>query len=71
MLPKIHKEHNGTFPIGYSGHPIVSACNSRTENISGFIDEFLPPHVKNLDSYVEDTADLLRKINIWKVQGVP
>ena len=66
VLPKIHKEHNGTFPIGYPGRPIVSASNSRTENISGFIDEILQPHVKNLDSYVEDTADFLRKL-----QNVP
>ena len=66
VLPKIHKEHNETFPIGYPGRPIVSACNSRTENISGFVDEILQPHVKNLDSYVKDTADFLRKL-----QNVP
>ena len=57
VLPKIHKEHNETFPIGYPGRPIVSACNSYTENISGFIDENLQPHVKNLGSYVKDTTD--------------
>ena len=66
VLPKIHKEHNGTFPFGYPGRPIVSACNSRAENISGFIDEILQPHVKNLDSYIKDTADFLRKL-----QNVP
>ena len=66
VLPKIHKEHNGTFPIGNPGRPIVSACNSRTENISGFIDEILQPHVKNLDSYVKYTADFLRRL-----QNVP
>ena len=48
VLPKIHKEHNETFPIGYPGRPIVSACNSRTENISGFVDEILQPHSKIL-----------------------
>ena len=62
VLPKIHKEHNGTFPIGYPGRPIVSACNTSTENISGFIDEILQPHVKNLDSYVKDTAAFLCKL---------
>ena len=41
VLPKIQKEHNGTFPIGYPGPPIVSACNSYTKHISGFIDEIL------------------------------
>ena len=66
VLPKIHKEHNETFPIGYPGRPIVSACNSYTENISGFIDEILQPHVKNLGSYVKDTTDFLRKL-----QNVP
>ena len=25
VLPKIQKEHNGTFPFGYPGRPIVSA----------------------------------------------
>ena len=71
MLPKKHKKHNATFPIGYPGRPIASACNTRTENISGFIDEILQFHVKNLDSYVEDTAGFLRKIIIWKAQKVP
>ena len=52
VLPKIHKEHDATLPIGHPGRPIVSACNSRTENISGFIVEFLQPHVRNLDFYV-------------------
>ena len=65
-LPKIHKEHNETFPIGYPGRPIVSACTSYTENISGFIDEILQPHVKNLGSNVKDTTDFLRKL-----QNVP
>ena len=66
VLPKIHKEYDATLPIGYPGRPIVSACNSRTENISGFMDEILQPHVKSLDSYVKDTADFLRKL-----QNVP
>ena len=44
----------------------LSACNSYTENISGFIDEILQPHVKNLGSYVKDTTDFLRKL-----QNVP
>ena len=66
VLPNIHKEHNETFPIGYPGRPIVSACNSYTENISGFIDQILQPHVKNLGSYVKDTTYFLRKL-----QNVP
>ena len=66
VLPNIHKKYYATLPIGYPGRPIVSACNSRTENISGFIDEILQPHVKSLESYVKDTADILRKL-----QNVP
>ena len=66
MLPKIHKEYDATLPVGYPGRPIVSACNSRTENISGFVDEILQPHVKNLKSYIKDAADFLRKL-----QNVP
>ena len=67
VLPKIHKEHNGTFSIGNIGCPIVSACNSRTENIAEFIDEILQPHVKNLDSYVKDTADFFASCKIFLV----
>ena len=66
VLPKIHKEHNTTLPIGYPVHPIVSACNSRTENILGFIDEIWQHYVKSFDSYVKDTVDFLRKL-----QNVP
>ena len=66
MLPKIHKEYDATLSVGYPGHPIVSTCNSRTENISGLFDEILQPHVKNLGSYIKDTADFLRKL-----QNVP
>ena len=62
MLPKIHKEYDATLPVGYPGRPIVSACYSRTENISGFVAEILQPHVKNLKSYIKDTADFLRKL---------
>ena len=69
VLPKIHKEYDATLPISYPGRPTVSACNSRTENISGFIDEILQPHVKSLDSYVKDTADFLR--NLQNVPYVP
>ena len=48
VLPKIHKEYDATLPLGYPDRPIVSACNSRTENISGFVRKILQPHVKFL-----------------------
>ena len=66
VLPKIHKEYDATLPVGYPGSPIVSVCNSRTKNISGFVDEILQPRVKNLKSYIKDTADFFRKL-----QNVP
>ena len=62
VLPKIHKEHNETFSIDYPGRPIIYACNSYKENISGFIDEILQPYVKNLVSYVKDTTDFFVQV---------
>ena len=38
ILPKIHKETNENLPLKYPGRPIVSACNSPTENIWKYID---------------------------------
>ena len=41
---------------------IVSANGCPTEKISAFVDHFLNPLVKEMDSCVEDTSDFLRKI---------
>ena len=41
ILPKTHKEFDGSLPLGYPGRPIVSACNSSTANISKYIDYVL------------------------------
>jgi hypothetical protein len=57
ILPKIHKDYNESLPIGYPGRPIVSACNSFTENISKYLDFILQPYMKSLLSYVKDTSD--------------
>ena len=52
LLPKIHKENN-------SGRPIVSACNSPTENIASYLDMVMSPLVCNLKTYVKDTNHAL------------
>ena len=43
ILPKTHKERDENLPIGYPGRPIVSACNSSTDNISKYVDYVLNP----------------------------
>ena len=60
LLPKIHKPYEG-FP---KCRPIVSGSGCNTERISWFCDNIVKEDVKKLDSYIEDTPDLLRKINV-------
>ena len=62
ILPKIHKTHDPTLPLGYPGRPIVSACGSLTENISTFLDKALKTHMESLPSYIKDTTDSINKI---------
>ena len=47
--------------------PIVSSCNSITETISQFVDQWLQPHVKNLPSYLKDTTEFLKLIETTKL----
>ena len=54
MLPKIHK--NREHP---PGRPIVSGNGCPTERISKFVDFFLQPGVKTIQSYIKDTSDFL------------
>ena len=62
ILPKIHKQPNEDLPLKYPGRPIVSACNSPTENISKYIDSVLKPYMFELPSFVKDTTDFINKI---------
>ena len=57
---KVHKEHivNKAPPE----IPIVSVCDSITENIGKFVQHHLDPLAKEHESYIEDTPDLLRQI---------
>ena len=54
LLPKIHKPGN-------PGRPVVSSIGCHTERISKFVDYHLQPLNQNLDSYVKDTTDFLKK----------
>ena len=51
LLPKIHKKDN-------PGRPVVSSVGCHTEKISAFVDFYLQPMNKELESYVQDTTDL-------------
>ena len=55
---KVHKPHSGIPP----GRPIISGCNSLTQQISRFLDFHLKPLVQNLPSYLQDTLDFLRQV---------
>ena len=60
FLKKIHKN-----PMGI--RPIVSSCNSPTENISQFIDYWLQPHTKLLPSYLKDTTQFVQEIESFDI----
>ena len=55
FLPKIHKK---TRPP--PGRPVVSGNGSATEKISEFVDHFINPPAKLIESYVQDTTHMLR-----------
>ena len=42
--------------------PIVSSCQSPTENISQFIDFWLQPHVKTLNSFLRDSSQFIIEV---------
>jgi len=62
ILPKTHKIPDHTLPLNYPGRPIISGCNSYTENLSKFIDSILQPLMKSLPSYIKDTTDFIKKL---------
>ena len=57
ILPKIYKPGN-------PGRPIVSYCGSPTEGISHFVDYHFAPLVKEILSYIKDTTDFLKKLQL-------
>ena len=55
LLPKIHKK-------GCPGRPVITGCNTPTEKISRFVDHHLRPLVPEINSYIKDTNDFIRKL---------
>ena len=55
LLPKIHKANN-------PGRPVVSSVSCHTEKISKFVDHHLQSMNKELESHVQDTTDLVKKL---------
>ena len=48
--------------------PIVSSCESPTENISQFLDYWLQPIMRNLPSYLKDTSQLINELRMLSVE---
>ena len=65
LLPKVHKQYM-RIP---KGRPIIAGCGSNTERISWFLDNLAKKAVKKLDSFVEDTPDILRKFQQINEKG--
>ena len=51
--------------------PIISGCGSITENISLFLDHHSKHLVPEIDSYLQDTPDLLRQLEDLKDVPLP
>ena len=58
LLPKIHKR---LFDV--PGRPVISNSGYFTENIFAFVDYHLKPLSRQVNSYIQDTNDFLRKLN--------
>ena len=56
-LPKIHK-------AGNPGRLVISYINCHTSRVSEFVDYYLEPEVKKLKSYVKDSTDFIKKIEV-------
>ena len=59
IQPKIHKE-------GSTGNPVKMSLNCHTSKISEYVDFHLLPIIKQISSYVKDTIDFLRKLEVIK-----
>ena len=60
-------KNDASLSLGYPGRPIVSACNSSTDNISNYIDYVLKPLMESLPSYVKDTTHFIQKLKSFKL----
>ena len=57
LLPKIHKRLKNV-----PGRPVISNSGYFTENISAYLDYHLQPLAKEVNSYIKDTNDFLKKL---------
>ena len=48
---------------------VISGSGSNTEHISAYVDHFAKAEVQKLKSYIEDTPDVLRKIDAKNKEG--
>lgn len=64
MLPKVHKDLENP-----PGRPIISGNDSITEPASKFVDHFIKPFVATLPSYIQDSTQVLNKIEEIKNIG--
>ncbi|KAJ8040008.1 hypothetical protein HOLleu_14189 [Holothuria leucospilota] len=66
-LPKTHKDTD------VNGHlktrPVISGCGSPIERLSEFVDFYINPEIKKLDSFVKDSKDVLKLINSINDKG--
>ena len=61
LLPKIHKR------LSYvTGRPVISSCSMPTEKASDFVDFHLKPIMQNGWSYIRDSNNFIKKINVLK-----
>ena len=63
FLPKIYKPYN------HPGRPVVSACSCPTVLISSYLDRIIPPIVKYLLSYIEDSTHALEIFRDFNFSG--
>jgi hypothetical protein len=69
QLFKVNKEHEiNCLP---PGRPIISGCNSITENLSLFVDHHAKHLVPNIPSFLQDTPDLLRHFEELNKNDLP
>ncbi len=60
FLLKIHKNPHGI-------RPILSSCESITENLSSLVDHWLQPYVKELPSYIKDSTSFINLLEKLKL----
>ena len=60
LPPKVHKEFDKSLRKIPKCRPIILQCGANTERISWLVDNEAKDLVASIDSFVEDTPDILR-----------